>query len=291
MTRDRPASAFAPLLAPFLFLFAAFTLYPLLRSLYLAFVHATPSGRSIGLTNFRFMLSDRLFWIALLNTTAYTAAFVVIQLPLSLGLALLVNHRRLVGRGLWRFLFFSTHLVGPVFVAVLFAQLLDPTGPVNAALSFLLRRRIAIDALGDPVLARVVILAAGLWLSVGFGMIYLLAALQGIDERLNDAARIDGAGAVARFIHVTLPAIRPVLALLILVGTVAGFQLFELPYVLFPTSTGPGQAGLTLVGYLFLIGISAGDLGYASAVGWALVLIVGTLTLGLAWPLRRARRA
>ncbi len=250
-------------LAPFLAVFALFHLYPLGRSLALSFC-ATPGAHRthfIGLANYAYLVHDLTFWLAVLNTAGYVVAFLAIQLPLSLGLAMALDDRRVIGRGALRFAFFSTSLVGSVFVAVVFARLLDPRhGPVHVVW------------LGDPFLARAAVLLAWLWLSVGFGMVYLLAALQAVDPALNDAAAVDGAGPVARFRHVTLPAVQPVLSFLLLAGCVSGFQLFELPYVLLQ-GPGAGLAGLTVVGYLYAVGFGQGNLGYASAVGWALVVI------------------
>ena len=250
-------------LTPFLAVFGTFHLYPLLRSLGLSFCATPRPGRTVfvGLANYGYLVRDVTFWLAVANTAAYVAAFLAVQLPLSLGLALALNDRRVMGRNGLRLAFFSTSLVGPVFVAVGFAQLLDPRhGPVR------------LPWLSDPLLARAAVLLAWLWLSVGFGMVYLLAALQSVDPALRDAAAVDGAGAVGRFRHVTLPAVRPVLSFLVLAGCVSGFQLFELPYVLL-RGTGPALAGLTVVEYLYAVGFGQGNLGYASAVGWGLVVI------------------
>src|SRR5262249_46013366 len=110
-----------------------------------------------------------------------------------------------------------------------------------------------------PLLAMPAIVMAALWLSVGYGMIYLLAALQAVDRELYEAAQVDGAGRWARFHHVTLPSIAPVLRFLILVGVIGAFQLFELPYVLFGQSAGPAGFGITIVMYLFVTGFRVGD--------------------------------
>jgi ABC-type sugar transport system permease subunit len=170
--------------------------------------------------------------------------------------------------------------VGGVVGAIIFSMLLDARhGLVNNAISFLLRRTIEIDWLGQPNLAMISILIAALWLWIGFGMIYLLAGLQAIDPELYDAANMDGAGPWHRFIHITLPELRGVLGFVTVVGTISAFQLFELPYVLFRQSTGPASRGLTVVMYLFLTGFQAGDLGYAAAIGWMLVLLIFAVSL------------
>ncbi|MGH7213484.1 MAG: carbohydrate ABC transporter permease [Tepidisphaeraceae bacterium] len=264
--------------APFVLLFAAFMLYPLARSLILSFFKTAGPGYElfVGFDNYRFLLLDRQFWWAVANTVGFAVVFVALQVPLSLGLALLLNDARLKWRGLFRFAFFSTYLVGPVFAAVLFGAVFRRDGLVNRVVG-LVAGGVSPDWTNDPRLAMPTVLVAALWLSVGFGMIYLLAALQSVDHQQYDAAAVDGAGAWARFWHVTLPGVRHVLVLLVLVGTIASLQLFELPYVLFQ-GPGPRNSALTIVMYLFLAFFS-GDLGYASAVGWVLVLML----LGVAW--------
>jgi ABC-type sugar transport system permease subunit len=253
-------------LSPFLLLFSLFFLYPLLRSLALSFCSTIGPNhvRFIGLANYAYLLHDIIFWGALANTALYVIAFLAIQIPLSLFLAVQLNNQRVIGRHVLRFAFFSTSLVGPVFVAVLFSQFLSP-------------RQTPIPWLTNPVLARVAVLIAWLWLSVGFGMIYLLAALQAVDVQLYEAANMDGAGSWSRFWHITLPGVRPVLTFLILVGLISGFQLFELPYVLLQ-GPGPAYAGFTVVMYLFNVGFQQGNLGYASAIGWALVIVTALVT-------------
>ena len=147
-----------------------------------------------------------------------------------------------------------------------------------------------IDFLGDPRFALAGTLLAGVWLAIGFGMIYLLAALQSVDRDLYEAADVDGAGHWSAFVHVTLPGIRPVLLFLILIGTIGGFQLFELPYVLFQ-GAGPNYSVLTIVMYLFLTGFEGGNLGYASAIGWMLVVLIAIFSLVQIYILRRVTRA
>jgi ABC-type sugar transport system permease subunit len=274
-------------LSPFLLLFAIFFLYPLLRSLYLSFCSTTGANhvQFVGAKNYRYLLHDPIFWGALANTAVYVIAFLAVQIPLSLFLAVQLHDRRVIGRTVLRFAFFSTSQVGPVFAAVIFSQFLNPRlDLISMLLGRLMDRSVQIPWLTDPILARVAVLIAWLWLSVGFGMIYLLAALQAVDVQLYEAADIDGAGAWRRFWHITLPGVRPVLVFLIVVGLISGFQFFELPYVLLQ-GLGPGYAGFTVVMYLFSVGFQQGNLGYASAIGWALV-IVTALTAIPSWMTR-----
>jgi ABC-type sugar transport system permease subunit len=110
-------------------------------------------------------------------------------------------------------------------------------------------------------------------------MIYFLAALQAVDRDLYEAATVDGANAWQQFRAVTLPGIRPVAVFVLITSTIGSFQLFELPYIMLGNGPGPNKAGLTIVMYLYQTGFVAGDLGYASAVGWTLAL--GLLVISL----------
>jgi ABC-type sugar transport system permease subunit len=272
--------------APYLFLLPvtalllAFLLYPLGRSAVLSFYKSAGPGRTryVGLENYQFLVRDKLFWIAVGNTLWFTVSFVTLQVPGSLGLAMLMNSPRVRARYLLRLTFFSSYLVGTVFTAVLFVFLLAPRhGLVNRTIGAVLPfAGDDINWRGNPAWAMPAMVLAALWLTVGYGMVYLLAALQSVDRELYAAAAVDGAGGWARFRHVTLPGIRPVLVLLVLVGTIASLQLFELPYVLFQ-GYGPKARGLTVVYYLYVYGISAGNFGFASAVGWALVLLTSAI--------------
>jgi ABC-type sugar transport system permease subunit len=286
-TRDRLWAfqhRYAPYLfvAPFVILFCCFLIYPLGRSIALAFYKAVgPRNlRFEGLGNFRFMLTDYLFWIAVGNTLFYTVGFLLIQIPTSLVLALMLNSPRTRFRAFFRFAFFTPHLVGQAFVAIIFALILAPRhGLLNRMIGGVLPWiGSEINWFGDPRLAMPAVIIAALWLSIGYGMIYFLAALQSVDRELYEAAEVDGASAWSQFWNVTLPGIRPVLIFLILVGTIGAFQLFELPYIIFRPNLPPPTA-VTIVMYLFTTGFEQGDIGYASAVGWMLVVMIFAVSL------------
>src|SRR5690349_8257998 len=114
--------------SPFVILFAAFLVYPLVRSIVLScYQTAGPDLRKfVGGENYRFLLGDKFFWLAVLNTFALATAFLIVQIPAALGLAILLNSKLVRAKTFFRFAFLSTHLVGQVFVAVLFSQLLNP---------------------------------------------------------------------------------------------------------------------------------------------------------------------
>ncbi len=280
----RYGSKWAPYLftAPFLAVFLAFGLYPLVKSVILAFfITSGPTSRVfVGWENFRFLLTDPRFGKAVANTLIFAVCSIFVQLPLSLGLALLLNSKRLIGRNFFRLSFFSPRLVGMVFVAVLFFQIFAPRyGILNIVLNALFGVSVETAWLKDPRLVMPAIVITSMWLYVGFNMIYFLAALQAVDLDLYDAAKVDGANAWQRFRHVTLPGIKPVAVFVVVLSTIGSFKLFELPYLMLENTPGPDDSGLTVVMYLYQNGFESGDLGYASAIGWSLALAVLLVSL------------
>jgi ABC-type sugar transport system permease subunit len=278
-------------LLPFGLSFIVFTAYPVVRSLVLAFsiTYGPRAQVFVGFDNFAFMFSDPDFYRAVENTVYFTLGSVFLQLPASLGLALLLNQTFLKFRNLFRFAFFSPYLLGPVFSAVLFSIVFAPQyGLFNRALDWLMPGALQ-AATGitletswldrAPLVMPALILTA-LWMYAGFNMVYFLAALQSVDKELYEAAEVDGANAWNRFLQVTIPGIKPVLVFVVVLSVIGSFQVFELPWFILRTPPGPEQAGLTIVMYLYQRGFVRGDLGYASAVGW--VLALGVLALSVA---------
>jgi ABC-type sugar transport system permease subunit len=290
----RPHPAWAPwfFLAPFLLVFGCFVAWPLTRSLVLAFEQTYGPGTTVfvGTKNFHFLLHDPQFWKALRNTLVFTAGSLFVQIPLSLGLALLLNRPSLRGRSIFRLIFFAPSLVGLAFAALLVAQAFDKrTGLVNLALHALFPSWNPDYAWLEQHIMPTLILSA-LWLYAGFNMVYFLAALQNVSPELLEAASIDGANRWQRFWHVTLPEIRPVTGLVVLLSITGSFQLFELPFIIFnPTGNpaGPNESALTVVMYLYQTGFLVGDLGYASAIGWMIAILLMTAAVCQRWLARK----
>lgn len=265
------------MLSPGLAAFALVAGYPLYRAAYWA-VHSARGGeaRLSGAANFTRLLGDRAVLLAAANTIAFSIAYVAFVVPASLLLAMLLNRGGLRGRAFLRVLFFSTHLIGAVYVA----------GIVTAVLG---GRPLGVEWLAIPWLAMPILLAASVWMGVGYGMVYLLAALQGVDAELRDAASVDGAVGWQRFRAVTWPAIARTVGFVTLTAGVGGLQLFELPFVLYQ-GTGPGNAAITISMMLFSAGFEQGDLGYASAIGWVLTALVVAVSVGLVRVISRGDR-
>jgi len=268
-------------LAPFLLLFSLFTVWPLIHSMFLSMQQTYGPGRTewVGLHNFKFLLTDPLFWKATSNTVKFAAGSLFIQLPVALGLALLLNRPGLRGRAYFRLIFFAPSLVGMPFVAMLFAPIFARhTGLLNKTLNYFVSSW-PIDFAWTQNYVMSALIIAALWMSAGFNMVYFLAALQNVSRDLIEAAEIDGAGAWHKFWHITLPEIMPIAGFVTLLSVIASFQLFELSYIMLNDSAGPDNRGLTIVMYLYQTGFEAGDLGYASSIGWVLAIMLISIAL------------
>ncbi len=276
-----PAHRWAPyaFLSPYLALSAVFFVVPFSNAVALAF-YATNGPRArvfVGLANFRFLLEDPMFYKALANTTTFASASVLLQLPLSMALALLLNSSEGRMKGMFRLILFSPNLVGQIFVGILFSVLFAPRyGLINRTCQALFHWGLEERWLGNPALVMPAIVLTSLWVWVGFNMVYFLAALQGVDKSLEEAARIDGANAWQVFVHVTLPAIRHVVVFVVITCIIGSYQLFELPLALLHSTSGrgPANSALTLITYLNEVAFESGDLGLGSALGWLVAIII-----------------
>jgi ABC-type sugar transport system permease subunit len=273
-------------LAPYFLVTLVFFIYPVIYAVQLAF-YQTNGPRSqvfVGLSNFTFALTDPDFHTALANTGTYAVFSVFLQLPLALGLAMILNTRADRLKGFFRLAIFAPNLVGAVFVGILFTMLFTPQyGLFNKFLHLLYGTLTGSEVLqnrwlGEPALVMPALIIISLWMYTGFNMIYFLAALQNVDQSLVEAAKIDGAGPFQVFWNVTLPAIKPVATFVVVMATIGSFNLFELPYTLLQ-GYGPGNSGLTVVGYLYLHAFEGGDLGMGAAIGWLLTALILTISL------------
>ncbi|WP_435971924.1 carbohydrate ABC transporter permease [Streptomyces sp. Qhu_M48] len=263
------------LILPAVLGFATFKAYPIAASFWISLTTGNGDDRRFaGLANYRRLLDDPLFWTALKNT----ALILVVQVPLMLGLALLValglNSTKVRLRALWRLGVFVPSLTGLVAAGVMFSVILNrDAGLLNWVLSLFGVDRV--NWLGSPFWARVAIVLVLTWHYTGYNAVMYLAGLQGIPKELYEAAMVDGAGPVRRFFAITLPQLRPILLLTVVLSTIGTLQLFDEPYVL--TGGGPDNATLTVTMYLYDNGFTYFDFGYASALAYALALIVSLL--------------
>lgn len=266
-------------LLPGLAVVAVFSLYPFLTTVHKAFTDArtlTP-GTWVGLENFRAMLDDEQFWVALRNSGLYVLLVVPFTVLLPLLLALLVQ-KQLPGVTFFRSAFYTPVVASVVVVALIWAWMLDDRGLVNGILHALGAGPVGF--LGDEWLLLFSAMALTVWKGLGYYMVIYLAALGHVPRELHEAAAVDGAGALRRFTSVTVPAVRSTMVLVGALSSVAAFKVFSEVYLLAGPSGGPAGQDTTLVMLVQRTGTGlSGRVGYASAI--SLVVFVIALLLML----------
>lgn len=218
-----------------------------------------------GLGNFRRMFEDTAFWDAVFNTVWIAVLQLVFYFPVPLGLALLLHSlTRSSVRRFVQSVAYLPHFISWVIVVALFQQLLGDTGLLNSGLDGMGLH--SVDIIGNPDAFKPLVVAQVIWKDAGWGTIIFLAALAQVDEQQYEAAAIDGAGPWRRFWHVTLPAIRPVIVLLLIMrlGDIlsVGFEQMLLQR----DAVGP-EASEIIDTFVYYQGIVGGDYGFAAAAG------------------------
>jgi multiple sugar transport system permease protein len=231
--------------------------------------------RFAGLGNYARLFEEPVFWTALRNTAYFVAVGAPLSVGVSLGAALLLNHRLVRWKGLFRTLYFLPVVTTLVAVAVVWRFVYHPRiGLLNRALAAV--GVAPVDWLGDPAWAMPAIVLLAVWKGFGFNMVILLAGLQAIPERLYEAARLDGASSAQQLRHVTLPLLAPTLSFVLLMTLIGHFQLFAEPYVM--TQGGPGDATRSLVLLMYEQGFRFWSLGQAAALAFVLFALLLAVT-------------
>lgn len=289
MTREEKRRLGTGLLfiGPWLIGFVALTVYPLLSIVYhsLCDWSVLMPATFIGLTNYRDLFTDELFWKALSNTLFFAALSIPMGLFISLVLAILLNFN-LPGRGIFRTVFFLPSLVPMICLAVLWQWLLNgDVGLVNNALRPVLHLINSLTGahlatpnwLQDARYAKLGLVFTGLW-GVGQSVVIYLAGLQDVPRPLYEAAEIDGASFLQKTIHITLPVLSPVIYFNTIMGLIGSLQVFAVPYVMTNGGGGPEQSMLFIATYLYQNAFDYWNMGYACAIGLILFLIILALT-------------
>jgi len=290
LTLDRRYALLGVLLiAPTVLVFCAVIVYPLVSALYLSlFSIYTPTlqGGFVGLDNYAALLAGGTFWPALANTLIWTAGTLSLQIVFGIALALLLNENILF-RSLARSLILFPYFVSTVVAVLVWRWLFnDLYGLANHLLMLGGIIDMPVDWLGRMPNAMLSVIVIGAWKYFPFVVIAVLARLQTIPEQLYEAATIDGAGPVGRFFDVTLPQLREVLAVVILLRAIWDFKEFDLIYLL--TGGGPLNHTRTLPLAVYQEAFGLNRMGMASATAVLMMLVM--LVFMLAY-LRRAARA
>ena len=267
--------------SPWIVGFLAFSAVPMVASLVLSLTDFDPRQadeiRFVGLDNYLRMFSDPALIKSSLVTLRFALIVVPITLAFALGVALLVNHRLLAGRNVFRTLFYMPLQIPIVASTVVWIGVLNVSGGwLNVGLQA--TGLPAVDWLNNPFWVHPALALMGLW-GIGNMMLIFLAGLQSVPTELYDAAKVDGAGPLATFRNITLPMISPVLFYNLIIVLIATFQYFTQAYVITNGRGDPGGETLFFNLNLFREAFQFYNMGYASALAWVLFVVVLGLTI------------
>jgi len=278
------------LVGPALIFFVGFVIFPVVMAAYYGFFRWSgfgPATDFIGLQNYVTIFTDPIFQQALGHNAFIVVASLVLQGPIAILLALLLN-RRMRGQSVIRVLIFVPYVIAEVIVGTGFSLMLATNGAVNGFLERVGLGWLAQDWLSDPSIAIWTLMAILTWKYIGFAVILFLAGLQGIPQELYEAAAIDGASYWQIQRTITLPLLGPTLRIWAFLSIIGALQLFDLVYIIWGQYVSSVAGTNTMAIYMVATGRNSGNFGYGSAV--AVVIFVISLAVALIYQRTILRR-
>jgi len=267
-------------MSPTIVILSIFLVLPIVLAVGLSLYKIQPLGDISyafrGWRNFFRLTQDERVAIALKNTVEYVAIVVPIQTILALGLALILN-AQIKGKNLFRVLFFLPTVTSSAVLTLIFMWICNSNGLLNNFLALL--HLPTYNWLGDPNVALKAIMLMNIWSTAPLFMVIYLAAMQDIPQNLYEAATIDGASELDKFICITLPFLKPITFFIVVMGIIGTFQLFDQSYIFSRGSGGPNNSTLTVVLLIYQYAFKNLDMGYAAALALLLTLVIMTVTL------------
>jgi multiple sugar transport system permease protein/raffinose/stachyose/melibiose transport system permease protein len=268
---------------PAILVFLAFVIFPVLMAAYFGFFRWNgigPATRFVGLDNYRLILTDTAFQDALMHNGFIVVLSLVMQGPVAVAIALLLN-QRMRGRSLVRVLIFVPYVIAEVIVGTGWSLMLQTTGAVNDLLDKLGLHGWTVDWLANPDVAIWSLMIIISWKYIGFAVILFLAGLQGIPEELFEAAAIDGASYWQMQRRITLPLLGPTIRIWAFLSIIGSLQLFDLVYIIWGQYVAPTAGTSTMATYMVVSGRNAASYGYGNAV--AVVMFIISLIIALTY--------
>ena len=280
-----PDSKLAQRLNPVLFMLPAltiyivFAIYPTYSVLEYSFTDwdgISPEKNFVGLENYQRLFSDKIVWEAFRNTFVWSGVIIVINVGLGLVIAAMLA-RVWKARLLIQTCIVLPVVISPMAVATIWRWMYQPAGVINQVLENIGLGAFATPWLGSPDAVLYALAFAHSWSTIGLSVIIFLAGLQAVDEDLYEAARVDGANPLQSFRYVTLPALRPVTAVVFILTLTQSFKVFDIVWA--TTQGGPIRFSEILSTYVYKRGALENQYGYGSAIGVALLVIVSIATI------------
>jgi putative chitobiose transport system permease protein len=261
-------------------------IYPGLQALWLSFTdyNMIQPTRFVGLDNYARLAADPFFWAALRNSLLYLVVIVPLLVFLPIVLAVGVN-AALPGITFFRALFYLPVVTSLVISSLIWKWVYEEKGLLNHALQALGLVDMPVAFLTDPAIALFAVMAVTLWSGMGYYMVIYLAGLQGIARSLYEVAELEGVSAWQQFWHITVPLLRPSMAIVAVMSSIAAMKVFEEIFVM--TQGGPMGASKTLVFFIYETAFVEFEMGLAAAAGMALFAITLVLSLVQLWLLRK----
>ncbi|MBI5667433.1 MAG: sugar ABC transporter permease [Chloroflexi bacterium] len=267
-------------ISPTLILFSIFTVFAVLFSFYISFHKwniLEPDKPFVGLANYVRLIEDERFHRAVINTFLFTVVGVPLTMGAGLSIALLLNNK-IRFRGIYRTLYYIPNITPLVVSAIIWKWVYQGDyGLLNYYLIQLGIIREPLKWLSDPNLAMPAVILMGVWGGAGYQMVIYLAGLQAIPEEYYDAAKVDGANGFQRLRHITLPLLTPTTLFLFITSVIGSFQVFTQIYIM--TNGGPLNRTTTIGFYLYEKAFRHFDMGYASAMAYALFAMILVFTI------------
>ena len=266
-------------LLPALILYALFVMLPVLQAMQYSLYRwngLTPLTEFVGVQNYATAFGNKAFMTSVGNNALIVVLSLCIQIPFSLGLAVLLN-RRFRGRAIFRLVFFLPYVLSEAVTGIVFTLMLQPHSVVDSTLANVGFGGLIQDWLGDSTLVMITLFVIISWKYFGFHMIIMLAGLQGIPRELEEAAYIDGADRRTAFRYITMPLLGPTIRVSIFLSMIGALQLFDIVWVM--TAGGPVNASSTMAIAMFKAGFRSHQFGYGSAV--AVILFLACLVVAL----------
>lgn len=264
---------------PFLISFLVFFLYPITSTIIMSFQNVLGPGQNefIGFKNYTDLLNTH-FYTAVWNSVRYTFWTLVVLIPMPVVLAVFLNSKVLPFKKFFRAALFMPALTSVVVAGIVFRLIFaeTPGAPLNSILAFFSLQ--PVEWLNTTSITIPILVVLATWRWTGINIVYFLSGLQNIPKELYESSDIDGAGVLDKFFYITVPLLKPVIIYVLTISVYGGFAMFTESYV-FWSNHSPEDAGLTIVGYLYQQGFEQGSLGFASATGIVLLLIVLILNL------------